>query len=876
MVREQSLAGNPGLTEAEASARLRHDGPNRLPEPRRHPWWRSLLSQLTHFFALLLWLAAVLAFVAGLPELGIAVIVVILINGLFAFVQQERAEKAAERLDALLPALIVVRRDGRMRTVDTRDLVVGDEVVLTGGDRVPADLTLTMTARGRFDESTLTGESEPVLRSSGESVFAGTFVVDGQAEGTVAATGARTRLAEIAALTTSTRRRAGPLALEIHRLVRLLAFGAVTVGIVFFAIAVLVGISLQDSFLFAVGITVALVPEGLLPTVTLSLAMGAQRMARANAIVRNLDAVETLGSTTFICTDKTGTLTENRMNVVEAWTAAGTVTVHGEGYDPVGDLTGSPDALDAAALAGFAAAAASQGGIDLENDDWLPVGDPMEAAIVAFAARTAHGTLPSATIRRRYAFDPRRRRESVIVGETLLLKGAPDAVLPRCTNPGTVVDDAEAALTDMASRGLRVLAVASRPLADPGEHADLDDVESGLELLGLLAMKDPPRESVPSALAAARTAGIKVAMLTGDHPETARAIALDIGLLGPDEMVIEGRDLPADNQILGALLDRDGIVVSRVSPEQKLRVAQALQNRGHVVAMTGDGVNDGPALRQADIGIAMGLGGTDVARAAADLVLLDDDFATILAAVEQGRATYANIRRFLSYHLVSNVAELTPFALWGLSGGAFPLALGVLQVLCIDIGTDLLPALALGAEPPASNALKKPPERRHLVDANLVRRVFGVLGPTEAIVEMSAFLVALLVAGWRPGDEFPTGNVLLAASGAAFAAVVLGQVGTVFACRSATRPPWVLGWGTNRLVLWAVLVELIALAVFLGVGPVAQVLGHTVPPWQAFGIALLAIPAILLVDFVHKTVRGRNHPRAAEERALPRAVNRPS
>ncbi|QRE78955.1 cation-transporting P-type ATPase [Rhodococcus ruber] len=852
----QVLPGG-GLTGSEAAARLIRDGPNQLPAARRVPWWRRLIAQLTHFFALLLWFASALAFVAGMPELGIAVIVVIVVNGIFAFVQQERAEKAAERLGELLPTTIVVRRDGALRTVDARDLVVGDVVVLTGGDRVPADLTLVVAGRCTFDESTLTGESEPVLRTAGAAVFAGTFVAEGESEGIVTATGANTRLAGIAALTTSVRRPPGPLDREIQRIVRTLAFGSVGVGAVFFAVSLLVGISWQDAFLFAVGITVALVPEGLLPTVTLSLAMGAQRMARDNALVRNLEAVETLGATTFVCTDKTGTLTQNQMNVVEAWTPAGTVAVRGEGYAPTGAVTGPEPAVAAAATAGLAGAAASKGGITLDDDEWRAVGDPMEAAIAAFAARLAGPGAQPGPVTRRFVFDPRRRRESVIVGGRLLLKGAPDAVLPRCAEPGELVDRAEEALADMASRGLRVLAVARRTLSDSGALTDPELAERDLELLGLLGMEDPPRIAVPAALRAARGAGIKGAMLTGDHPETARAIAREIGLLGAEGKVVQGKDLPDDDQLLGALLDRDGVVISRVSPEQKLRVAKALQDRGHVVAMTGDGVNDGPALRQADIGVAMGEGGTDVAREAADLVLLDDDFATILTAVEQGRATYANIRRFLSYHLTSNVAELTPFALWGLSGGQFPLALGVLQILCIDIGTDLLPALALGGEPPSRDTLKRPPERRHLVDRTLLVRVFGVLGPVEAIVEMSAFLVALLVAGWRPGGEFPTGPALLAASGAAFAAVVLGQVGTAFACRSASRPPWQLGWGSNRLLLWAVLVELVALVVFLGVVPVADVLGHAVPPLEALCVALLGIPAVLAADFVYKTVRSR-------------------
>jgi magnesium-transporting ATPase (P-type) len=298
-------------------------------------------------------------------------------------------------------------------------------------------------------------------------------------------------------------------------------------------------------------------------------------------------------------------------------------------------------------------------------------------------------------------------------------------------------------------------------------------------------------------------------------------------------------------------------VVSRVEPEDKLRIARALQVRGHVVAMTGDGVNDGPALQQADIGVAMGRSGTDVAREAADLVLLDDDFATIVAAVEQGRATFANVRRFLTYILASNVPELTPFVVWALSGGQFPLALGVLQILAIDIGTDLLPALALGVEPPDRDVLRRPLRGQHLIDGPLLRRVFGVLGPAEAAVSMFAFVVALVAAGWRPGAEFPTGQALLAASGAAFSAVVLGQVANAFACRSTTRWAGSLGWTTNRLLLGAVAVELLALAGFLFVPPLASLLGHAPPPLWGWVVAVLAIPAVLAADALHKRMRAR-------------------
>jgi magnesium-transporting ATPase (P-type) len=346
-------------------------------------------------------------------------------------------------------------------------------------------------------------------------------------------------------------------------------------------------------------------------------------------------------------------------------------------------------------------------------------------------------------------------------------------------------------------------------------------------------------------------------MITGDHPETARALAREVGLLGAEDWVIEAHDLPADDARLGALIDRDGIVVSRVAPEDKLRIARALRARGHVVGMTGDGVNDGPALQEASIGIAMGRTGTDVAREAADLVLLDDNFATIVAAIKQGRSTFANTRRFLTYHLTDNVAELAPFLLWALSGGRFPLALSVLQVLALDIGTDILPALALGAEPPSSGALERRPPGRHLLDGAALVRAFGILGPVEALIEILAFLATMAAVGWRPGMPFPAGGAFLAASGAAFSAVVIGQMANAFACRSATRWPGAVGWTRNRLLVYAVITEFMLLLFFLLVPPVAAVLGHSPPTTAGVVVAILAFPAVLLADSLHKYFRAR-------------------
>lgn len=848
----QSGLDATGLSSERAAALLKESGPNVLPTAKSVPQWRKLLGELTHFFALLLWCAAALAFVGGLPELGVAIIVVVVVNGIFAHIQQERAQHAATKLRGLLPADVSVRRDGHLLRVHTSDLVPGDAVVLTAGDRVPADVVLAVASGCAVDESMLTGESEAVPKASGDSAWGGTFLINGEADAVVSYTGGNTRLAGIAALTSGTISPSTPLARELRRIVRLIAAVALAVAGFFFVVSLLVGIPWRDAFLFAIGVAVALVPEGLLPTVTLSLAMGAQRMAARNALVRNLEAVETLGSTTFICTDKTGTLTQNRMNAVEVFTADGRVTVTGEGYQPEAEIEGS--AISAATRTALAARAASQGRAVLQGAEWRTEGDPMEAAIDVLARRLTGSAPENSKPARRFAFDPRRRRESVIVGARLFVKGAPESVLPLCgASARASTEEVEA----MASRGLRVMAVAVRELAGPVEDwlgRLPEEVEVDLTLLGLIALHDPPRPDVAEVIRTAREAGIKVGMITGDHPATAAAIAREIGLMGSPELVLEGSQFPEDEQILGALLDRDGIVVSRVSPEQKLRVARALQSRGHVVAMTGDGVNDGPALQEADIGVAMGRSGTDVAREAADLVLLDDHFATIVAAIEQGRATYSNIHRFLTYHLTDNVAELTPFVIWALSGGQFPLALGVLQILALDIGTDLLPALALGGEPPGKGVLKRPPEKRHLMDRRLMFRVFCVLGPVEALMEMTAFSMVLFSGGWVRGDP-QDADLVMTASGAAFTAVVLGQLANAFACRSATLPPWKQGWFTNRLLLWAVLAEIAALAACLYVVPVSAVLGHLPPPPLGFGVAALAVPAVLAADWGYKKLR---------------------
>lgn len=844
-----------GLTSAAAAERLAQQGANVLPRAARPSVVRRLLGELTHFFALLLWAAAVLAIFADLPELSVAVVGVIVLNTVFAVVQQARADRAADRLREMLPTRVTVRRDGRRRVIEAADVVVGDVLLLESGDRVPADAVVLDENRLLIDSSMLTGESVAGEVHEGEPLFAGTFVVEGDASARVTATGRQTRLAGIAKLTTG----AGPdtpLTRGLRGVVRLTAIIAVGTGTLFLLVAMLVGNPIRDAFVFAIGVTVALVPEGLLPTVTLSLALGSERMARRRILVRNLEAVETLGSTTFICTDKTGTLTRNEMTVVEAWTPSGSLAVEGTGYGPEAavhwsDPAGERD-LRSLALAGVRC---STGYAEQTAAGWRAHGDPMEAAIDALARRLGTDTDDDRRARPselRFPFDPRLRRMAVVLADEVVVKGAPDAVLALCGDDRA----AHAAVDALTARGLRVLAVASAPRAGRTPRT-LAECDEGLRLVGLLALEDPPRVDVAASLQACRDAGVRVAMITGDHPATARAIADEVGLRTPDAPVLVGADLPPDDQHLAAVLDHDGVVVARVSPEDKLRIARALRSRGHVVAMTGDGVNDAPALHEADIGVAMGRSGTDVAREAADLVLLDDSFDGIVAGIEQGRATYVNIRRFLTYHLTDNVAELTPFLVWALSGGQFPLALGVLQIIALDLGTDTLSAVALGAEPPAKHLLKGPPVSGRLMNGTVLRRAFGVLGPLEAILTLVAFVVSLVALGWRPGEPFPTGPDLMAASGAAFMTVVFAQTANAFACRSSTKWPGARGWFTNRLLVVGAAIELAFSLTVLWWPSVADILGQASPPLAGWAVALASMPILLAVDALDKHLRAR-------------------
>jgi calcium-translocating P-type ATPase len=795
-----------------------------------------------------------------MPELAIAIVIVILVNAVFSFAQEHRAERAVEALGRVLPQRARVRRDGRPQEIDAQELAPGDLMLLTAGERISADATVQSAVELRVDMSTLTGESRPVRRhpmngdaqeglDAPDRVFAGTHVFSGTAEAVVTTTGMATELGRIAGLTQSARRRPSPLQLEMRRVTRVVALLSVLIGITFFVLAGALGMPLTDRSLFAIGVIVANVPEGLLPTVTLSLALATQRMARCNAIVRRLSSVETLGCTTVICTDKTGTLTTNEMTVRRLWTPDAALQVEGVGYRPDARLATDSDAVRELVRAG---ALCNDATLEQVDGTWRVIGDPTEGALLALAQKAGIDPVLEAhryPRRGEVPFDSRRKRMTTVhdtpAGRTAYVKGAPALIVARTTLAEEGRDRALAAADRLTRDGLRVLAVARQPV-DRGTAAS-EALESELELLGLVGMQDPPRPEVAAAVRSCREAGIRVLMVTGDSGITAEAIARRIGLVAGSARILQGDDIEAmdDAALVGALAE-PGALVARVTPEQKLRIAAALHGAGEIVAMTGDGVNDAPALRTADIGIAMGEGGTDVAREAADMVLTDDNFASIAAAVEEGRAVYDNIRRFAQYHFSSNVAELLAFLSWGLSGGAIPLPLVVMQVLAIDLGTDLLPAIALGTERPEPGVMQRPPRphSERLLNRRTLGRVYGFVGLVVGVAGMAAFFAGYLLAGWRPGEPLPGEDaVYVQATAMTYAGIVAGQVGAGFAFRTARESLRRVGVFSNRFLLVGVAFEVALLLAILHLGPLQEA-------FHRRALDPLAWPLLLCVPFV--------------------------
>src|SRR5664280_2801162 len=881
-----SLRSTPqGLLSAEATRRLLEYGPNRVQKVTRESLILRFLKQFTQFFSLILWVAAGLAFLAewsdpgqGMAKVGYAIIAVILVSGLFSFWQEYRVEQTLAALRKLLPQQVKVSREDKVTQIDVEQLVPGDIVLLEQGDYIPADCRLIEAFGVRVNNASVTGESLPIAREAGPSeaddlidsknvVLAGTSMLAGQAKGVVFATGMHTEFGKIAHLTQTAGEEVSPLRKEIAHLSRVTAILAVLIGLVFFSLGWMIGIPLWKAFIFAIGIIVAMVPEGLLPTLTLALVLATQRMAKRNVLIRYLPSVETLGSTTVICTDKTGTLTQNHMMVRRLYL--------GQSFH---SSAGERDELGVADLYRpfFLTARMCHDLKESESHGKLAfLGDPMEVALVEMALRF----IPGIPVYRRLTeipFDADRKRLSTLnespQGPVLYCKGAPESVLPLCQH--VLIDGKIQSLgtearerivhaqDEMANQGLRVLAFAYRKLFEGHERERL---EEDLILAGLVGLEDPPRPEVPEALRKCQEAGIKVIMVTGDHPRTAMAIAREIGLVKSDSpTIITGEQLRRFSDIqLQLALDAQEVIFARVVADQKMRIVGALRNKNQIVAVTGDGVNDAPALKAAHIGIAMGIAGTDVAKEAADMVLLDDNFASIVNAVEEGRAVFENIRKFLTYVLVHNVAELIPYL--GFLLFKIPLALTPVQALSVDMGSDTLAALGLGVERPDPQIMRRPPRPRgeRLMNWPLAFRAYLFLGLIEAATAMAAFFFVLNRAGWKYGQTLVAQDPMyLQATAACLSAIIVMQIVNVYLCRSSVRSAFSTRFFDNRLIVGGVVLE-IALILLIDYTPWGNLILSTAPvPGEVWLFVIPFAAGMLVLEELRKWIVRRSFRRA--------------
>jgi P-type Ca2+ transporter type 2C len=871
-VYEELGTSTKGLVEDEAFGRLSKHGKNVLPTKVGRPIIYKFLDQFTSLFAIMLEVAAVLVFVAAMLSTGaarqdninvtIAIIGVVLLNATIGFFQEYRAEKATEALQKLVPANAKAVRDGEVTIVAAADLVPGDIIVLEEGDSISADARVVRQYELSTNNIALTGESDAVRKTADaiveeelasinmpNLVFMGTSVSSGTGRAVVFATGLSTEFGRIYSLTAGVSEEKSPLMREIDRMAQTVSIIAMVCGVALFFMGKVLGLDWVGALLFALGVMVALVPEGLPATLSVALSIGVQRMAKAKALIKNLAGVETLGSTNVIATDKTGTLTKAEMTLKTIWADGDDIEVTGAGYAPdgdfvVGDTTLPRDEarrrleplLRAMTFCNDAKVIAPK-----DDDGWRVIGDPTEGCLLV-AAQKAGFDLQAELIERpkiyELPFESVRKRMSVIHvegdGQQAFVKGAPSETLGRCTRmrlDGEIVPLTDelrerigAQNDEMSRQALRVLAVCERSL--PNEITDYTPatVETDLTFLGLVGMIDPPRPEVTAAVEEALGAGIRIIMVTGDYGLTAEAIARRIGIVRGDKnvRVITGIDLEemAEGDLQAELRKDQDVIFARVAPEHKMEVVTALKDMGLIVAVTGDGVNDAPALKKADIGVAMGLSGTDVAREAATMILLDDSFASIIKAVEQGRGVYANVKKMVTYIFSHNMAELFPFIFATVSGlGLVPL--GALQVLAIDLGSDVLPGLALGTEHPEAGVMNQPPRARseRLMSRATLARV-AYIGAIQSVFAVAGFLYVLLSHGWTWGDASwmqptsPHYMIYREALTMTQAAIVAGQVANGFGCRTERESLFKIGIFSNRFL---VISEIIGIGIMVAI-----------------------------------------------------------
>jgi len=857
-----------GLRQAEVEERLAHVGKNRFDRPDRWKTLNSFVRQFTNFFTLLLLLSAGICMVAhrvnpgeSMNVLGWALFGVALLNAVFSFIQEYRAEKAMEALKNFLPQMVEVRRDDQVRRENAWDIVPGDVVLLAEGDKIPADMRLVEANGLQVDNSPLTGESVPCSlraeKSSGTAeefdniAYAGCTVVRGSGTGVVFATGIRTEFGKVAHLSQTIRRVSSPLERETAHMVRVLTIIACSMGVGFFSYGIFTGKPLWTNLVFMMGIIVANVPEGLLPTFTLSLAIGSLRMARKNVLVKSLNAVEALGAVHVICSDKTGTLTMNRLTITRLLNPFSGEKLERE---------------ERRELLQMALAAS-----EVRRTESGLFGDPLDVAVAVQCEEAGLAIAEiQAAIVHSFAFDVEKRRSAGILrqeeGPVFVVKGAFEAIMPmlgsECSRDR--VDRAAETMNDMASQGLRVIAVAWRKLDDVdlspmelGTVTEQEPFEHGLTLAGFIGIEDPVRPEVEAAVKKCRQAGIDIILITGDHPETAAAVARRIGIVdnsGAESFGLTGdilRQLTVSR--LTEKLEQGVRIFARTTPEQKMKIVTALQQMEKVVAMTGDGVNDAPALKAADVGIAMGRQGTDVARESAQIILLDDNFASIVAGIEEGRTIFQNIRKFTNYVLVSNGPEILPYLLYIVL--PVPLALNIIQILSIDLGTDIIPSMALGQEPPSAEVMEQPPRdlSQGLLTPGLLIHSYLFLGLLEGVWSLFLFFYVLIEGGWRYGVELPSDSGLYrSATGIALATILLMQIGNLVGRRYTLRSGLDAGLVRNVLLLAGIIIQVVFSWAVLYWPPVQEVLNTGPVDGEVYGLAWLGILIIFGVDYLRK------------------------
>lgn len=882
----ETLETSPnGLNSEEARKRLTKYGSNALVEKKRIPVAYKFLAHLKDLFSILLLFASLLSALGGMWQLSFIILIVVLLNTFFSLFQEWRAEKAVETLKNWMPEYAKVIRDGELQKILVKELVPGDVIVLEEGDRVPADARLIEAFDLWTNNVPLTGESElqprtdkPAKVSNGSYldslnvVFMSTSVAKGQGKAVVYATGMNTKFGLIANLTQKIREEQSPLQREIAYTAKYDFTLAVAVGCVFFLASLIwLHLDFYSSILFMIGVMVACVPEGLQVTVSSALAINVLKMVKENVLVKRLSAVQTLGSVTIICTDKTGTITKGEMTAKKIWVKNEVVEVSGVGYTPIGEFTCNGKALEKGEaekveklleISSLCNSSKVEPPSD-RNKSWSVIGDPTDGALLVAALKyglNVQALLIQKPIMYLVPFDSKRKRMTTIHknGNTLFAytKGAPRSILSICDK--IVADDdieslagehlrsVEARIREFANEGLRVIALAYKELPKNGAFKG-KNVERNMVLVGLAAMKDPPRPEVKEAVKQAKQAGIKIVIITGDYGPTAQAIADEVGIVDQGSCrIIRGVDLETtSDEAIVEEVKRGNVIFARVSPEQKLRIVRVLKKSGEVVAVTGDGANDAPSLREADIGIAMGASGTDVAREASDIVLLDDSFASIVKAVESGRAIYENIRKFIVYVFSHNWAELIPYVLYALLG--IPLPLLVVQVLAIDLAIDVIPSLALSREPPEPGIMQEPPRsvKERLFNARVFLRSFYI-GVIIAAGAMFGCLSAWSAGGWRLGTQLPPDSVVyIKGVTMTFAGIVIAQVGNVLACRTSKVSIFKTSFSSNKWI-WIGIAAQVSIISFLVYVPLMQRLFGT----TALGLvdwAFLAVFACIVI-----------------------------